>query len=324
VPDTHGTDKPRHPIQVVSRRTGISTDLLRAWERRYGAVTPWRSDSHRRLYSDQDIDRLTLLRRATEAGHSIGRLATLPDTDLLRIVAEDLTATVSRTTPKEKTEAPTSVDDTVRDALEAARRLDSRGLLTVLHRASLLLSPGDLIERVCVPLMRTLGDLWHRGELGIAHEHMATAVVRGLLSDLALFPDVSGTGPGLVVATPRGQQHELGALVVAATATATGWRVTYLGPDVPASDIAEAAQRIEAGAIALSITLPDRNGGLEEELRSLREQISNDTVLIVGGMAAPSLVHQLRDLGALLLGDMPSLRAILSSLRSENGSDHAA
>jgi methanogenic corrinoid protein MtbC1 len=321
VPNTHETDKPRHPIQVVSRRTGISTDVLRAWERRYGAVTPWRSDSQRRLYSDQDIDRLTLLRRATEAGHSIGQLATLADTDLLRIVAEDLTATISRTTPEEKPEAPTSVDDTVRDALEAARRLDPRGLLTVLQRASLLLSPGDLVERVCVPLMRTLGDLWHRGELGIAHEHMATAVVRGLLSDLALLPDVSGTGPTLVVATPRGQQHELGALVVAATATATGWKVTYLGTDVPATDVAEAVRRTEAGAVALSITLPDRNGDLVEELRSLREQISNDTVLIVGGMAAPSYVHQLRDLGALMLGDMPSLRAILSSLRSENGGD---
>ena len=97
--------------------------------------------------------------------------------------------------------------------------------------------------------------------------------------------------------------------------------MTYLGPDVPATDIAEAARRIEAEAIALSITLPDRTGDLVDELRSLREQISNDTVLIVGGMAAPSFVHQLRDLGALLLGDMPSLRAILSSLRSENGGD---
>ncbi|MDH3428172.1 MAG: MerR family transcriptional regulator, partial [Gemmatimonadota bacterium] len=88
--------EPEHPIQVVSHRTGLSADVLRAWERRYGAVRPDRSASRRRLYSDRDIERLILLRRATKAGRTIGQIATLPDDRLRQLVASDVTAGIRR------------------------------------------------------------------------------------------------------------------------------------------------------------------------------------------------------------------------------------
>jgi methanogenic corrinoid protein MtbC1 len=313
------TAKPRHPIQVVSRRTGISPDVLRAWERRYGAVTPNRSDTRRRLYSDADIDRLLLLRRATETGHSIGQVAELSDGELRTAITEDLTAVASRVVAPADTDSPATAAETLDSALQAVRELDASALQSALNRASLVLSPSDLIEHVFVPLIRTVGDEWHRGQLGIAHEHLASAIVRGLLSDLALLRHTDTSGPGLIVATPAGQLHELGALVVAATASSSGWSVTYLGPDVPAADIADAARRRGAQAVALSITLPDTQPDLSEELRSLRDLLAEDTVVVVGGMAAPAYLLPSREIGALLLGDMPSLRAILSTLRSKNG-----
>ena len=313
------TTGPRQPIQVVSRRTGISPDVLRAWERRYGAVMPNRSDTRRRLYSDADVDRLVLLRQATAAGHGIGQVAELSDEDIRALIREDLMAAARQGVAREELDVPTSAEGTLTDALQAVQDLDSAALQRTLNRASLVLSPGNLIERVFVPLMRTVGDEWHRGRLGIAHEHLATAIVRGVLSDLALLRDPDKSGPGLLVATPKGQYHELGALVVAATATSSGWNVTYLGPNVPASDIVEAVKQVDARAVALSITLPDDTQELGSELETLSGLLSRGTTLVVGGMAAPEYIRQLRQLGALVLGDMPSLRSILSSLRSENG-----
>ncbi|MGD8727337.1 MAG: MerR family transcriptional regulator, partial [Gemmatimonadales bacterium] len=180
------TSEPRHPIQVVARRTGITPDVLRAWERRYAAVAPGRSDTQRRLYSDADIQRLTLLKQATEAGHSIGQIADLPDEQLRERIAQDLEALGRQVVPAAGFDIPVTVEQALESALQAVRDLDPAELRLALNRASLVLSPGDLIERVFVPLMRTVGDEWHRGNLGIPHEHLATAVVRGVLSDLAL------------------------------------------------------------------------------------------------------------------------------------------
>ncbi len=312
-------DSPRHPIQVVSRRTGISPDVLRAWERRYRAVTPNRSETRRRLYSDADIERLTLLREATEAGRSIGLLAEESNETLRKLITDDQDAIARHTTTRADTAILEAAQVALSDALDAVRNLDAAGLRAVLSQVSLLLGPGELIERIFVPLMRTVGDLWHRGELGIAHEHLASAIVRGMLSEFALFRGSADSGPRLVVSTPAGQYHEMGALVVSATAASTGWNVTYIGSDVPASDIADAVTQVGARAVALSITLPDRSGGLNRELGLLGEHLPTGTTLLVGGLGVAQYYDMLRQLGALVLSDTASLRSVLSSLRSENG-----
>ncbi|MDH3456007.1 MAG: MerR family transcriptional regulator [Gemmatimonadota bacterium] len=310
--------QPRHPIQVVAKRTGLTADVLRAWERRYGAVVPGRSASRRRLYSDADIARLALLRQATEAGRSIGQLAELSDGELRRLVAEDLSAAVGQVRPVDSG-AANATQPFLESALSAVHALDGGALQSTLNRASLVLSPGDLIERLVVPLMRHVGDRWYRGELSIAHEHLATAVVRGMLSDLALTRTPMADGPSVVVATPANQMHELGALVVAATAAGTGWHVTYLGANVPAEDIAVTVERIGASAIALSVSHPNDDPALRDELRDLRARVGPGVAVLAGGAAAPDYGDAMKDIGALVLGDMPSLRAVLLSLRTEPG-----
>ena len=314
--------QPRHPIQVVAKRTGLTPDVLRAWERRYRAVVPTRSESRRRLYSDADIARLTLLRQSTEAGRSIGQLAALPDAQLRQLVAEDLRAAVGQPPSDNGDTAAAAAEPFLEEALSTVRALDGGALQSTLNRASLVVSPGDLIERVVVPLMRHVGELWYRGELSVAQEHLATAVVRGMLSDLALTRSPLREGPTVVVATPANQMHELGALVVAATAASTGWQVTYLGANVPAQDIAATVDRTAASAVALSVTHPIDDPALGNELRDLRAQVGPHVALLAGGAAALSYGKTLKEIGALVLGDMPSLRAVLVSLRAE-GVAHA-
>ncbi|MBE0595418.1 MAG: B12-binding domain-containing protein [Gemmatimonadales bacterium] len=308
---------PKHPIQVVTRRTGLSADVLRAWERRYEAVVPLRTGSRRRLYSDRDVERLGLLKQVTDAGRPIGQVARWTDAQLREVVQQDRAAEVARNTIG-SADRPGEFPPVLFDrALRAVEQLDGQGLQQALDTASMSLSPVDLAEQILVPVMRTVGERWGGGTLGIAHEHMASAIVRNALSSIVLSRHLPGNGPGLVVATPTGQIHELGALVVAATAASVGWRVTYLGTDLPTDDIAGAVIDTGAKGVALSLTHPADDPHMRPNLRALRTAIPAQAVLIVGGLAAPAYVDATEDSGMLLLRDMASLRAILLSLRAE-------
>lgn len=313
------SDEPRHPIQVVTRRTGLSPDVLRAWERRYEAVTPERTSTRRRLYSDRDIERLKLLKRATDGGRSIGQVAGWSDADLRSLVLEDRSADAARVAAVPEPGSETHALAVRAAAIQAIETLDGRQLQQTLETASLLMSPSELTETVVVPVMRTVGERWANGELGIAHEHLASAIVRNLLSGMVLSRNLPGTGPGIVVGTPTGQFHEMGGLVVAATAASAGWDVTYLGADLPHAAIASAVAETKARAVALSITHPGDDPNLPEELRALRASLPVRTVLLIGGLAAASYAEAMADTGALFLQNTGSLRTILASLRSENG-----
>jgi DNA-binding transcriptional MerR regulator len=162
-------DDKRHPIQVVVRRTGLTADVLRAWERRYGAIVPNRSPSGRRLYSDDDIERLRLLKRASGGGRSIGQIASLPTARLATIVRED-EAQEAKGGPADRASAEPRVEQYVGSAFAAVTDLDAAQLETVLSRATLALGAQDFLERVLAPVQERIGTGWRSGELSVAHE----------------------------------------------------------------------------------------------------------------------------------------------------------
>src|SRR5690242_7042924 len=166
LPDTQNAT-PRHPIAVVTERTGLSQDLLRVWERRYGAVIPARGAGGQRLYSDTDIERLTLLSSATRAGRSISHVARLSTADLAALVDEDIAA--RRRLPTAVV-AVSTARDLVGDAMTLARALDSTSLDDTLRRSVATLGISTFIESVAAPLLRRVGDEWHAGHLTLAQE----------------------------------------------------------------------------------------------------------------------------------------------------------
>jgi MerR family transcriptional regulator, light-induced transcriptional regulator len=311
-----------HPIKVVARRTGLTSHVIRVWEKRYGAVSPRRTPTNRRLYSDSEIERLGLLRRATLTGHSIGQIAQLPNERLRALVAAD--AMIAPVLPRAA--SPQSVDSSpplILDAsLEAVARLDAAALEAILTEAIVVLSQPVLIEQVIVPLMYSIGDRWHEGTLRAAHEHLASAVVRTALGSLSRGFGPSASDPTLVVATPTGQLHELGALIVAATAASNGWHVSYLGPSLPAEEIAAAARQNRACAVALSLVYPPDDPFLRGELIKLRRGLSEGIVVLVGGQAYDRYQDVLDKIGALVLKDLTELRKHLDILhvRQPHGS----
>jgi DNA-binding transcriptional MerR regulator len=304
----------RHPIQVVARRTGLSADVLRAWEKRYGILHPARSDGGRRLYSDDDIEYLRLLRRATGAGRSVGQLVELTHDALEAVVREDDSAAAA--VPSEFP-SPATADAVVDRAMEAIAALDARQLEIVLRRAMIEHDAARFLDAVIAPLLARVGAEWRDGRLTPAHEHLASRVVREALNEyMATFvprPDA----PRFLSATPQGQRHEFGAMLAAATAAAAGWRVTYLGADLPAASIAEATLQARASVVGLSILHPTDDPQLPVELKALRTALPLEVVMLVGGAGAAAYTRALRDIRAVQVSDMASLRPALVSLAGE-------
>lgn len=303
---------PQFPIQYVSRLTGLSAHVLRIWEQRYQAVQPRRTTTNRRLYSTGDITRLNLLREVTQAGHSIGQVAQLPTDSLDKLV------TASGSLPERALRPPAAAPMTVSfldDCLAAIKTLDAHALDNALQRGVTALGAFGLLQRVVAPLAQALGDLWREGTFTAAHEHFATAALRLFLGNFAKPFGAMDHAPVLIVATPAEQIHELGALLVAAAAANFGWQVTYLGVSLPAAEIAGAAKQLRARAVALSLVYPTDDPRMASELMRLREYLSDDIPLLVGGRAMPAYRDSLQKVGALTIENLEQLGSTLDNLR---------
>ena len=270
---------PRHPMRLVTRRTGLTPARLRIWERRYGVVRPGRTGGGQRLYSDDDIARLALLARATDAGHALPQIA--------KLSRDALTALLERDEPVPSATTAGSPDPALTDRLIGhVERLDGGGLERALRRAALSRGATAFAEGVVGPFLQAIGERWHGGTLSPAHEHLASAVVGRVIGWVTGQFLASDAAPAVVVATPQGERHELGAAVVAAAAAEAGWRVVYLGPDLPVADIAAAAAEIRARAVALSLVHTAEARSLGGEVARLAERLGRRVPLAIGGPAA--------------------------------------
>jgi DNA-binding transcriptional MerR regulator len=259
------------PMRVVTRMTGLSADVVRVWERRYAAITPDRTDGNARRYSSADIERLTCLRDAVAAGHSISAIANLPDA-ALRALAQPANAA-------------TETNPTLGPYLEAIERLDMPRAEAILARASQLLGPRQVVHELVIPLLREVGERWHAGDLSIAQEHAVSAQVRAHLATLVRNTALPTGAPRMIFATPPGHRHEMGALMAAVLASSRGVSPVYLGPDVPFEELALACKRARAEVVVLSVLL-EKSDPLERrrEVKGL-EALSRDVEVWLGAPA---------------------------------------
>lgn len=304
----------RHPIQVVARRTGLSADVLRAWEKRYGILRPSRSGGGRRLYSDGDVEYLLLLKRAMAAGRSVGSLAGRSSRDLAALVREDEAAASALAGA---VAVPADQEAVVDRAVAAVRALEGPTLDALLRRAMVEIDAVRFLERVVAPLLARIGEGWQSGELRPAHEHLASTVARGVLADFIAAFEARNGAPGIVLATPSGERHEFGAMLAAATAAAAGWRVTYLGADLPGEDIAAAARQAGARLVGLSLVNPADDAAVPEQIAALRARLPKGVAIVAGGAGAPTYQRYLREVGARVLPDLGRLRQTLAGVAGE-------
>lgn len=299
------------PIRYVARQTGLSTHLIRVWEKRYQAVIPQRTDTNRRIYTEGDIKRLQLLKKAVKVGHNISQVANLTSEDLMRLINLDSPDVVDVSSDIEQK----SLDATYffRLSLASVVNLDAAGLEDTLDQAAVHLTKLELIDDVIVPLCKEMGELWKRGDQKVITEHLAVPVIRAFLWDLLRSTQVSEESPKIVISTPSGQMHELGALTIALIACESGWRPLYFGPNLPAEEIAAAVAYTKALAVALSTTLQADNHRLLLELKKLRRYLSNDTAILIGGQAASGIADLLDSIGIQYVTDVAGFRQALDN-----------
>ncbi len=317
--DTAELQTPRYPVRLVAVRTGLNPHVLRAWERRYGVVTPTRSDGGQRLYSQLDIERLSRFRRLTERGHAIGHIASLGLDELARLDEESAVEPPRGARPDTPpVRSPVgSVDDITAAALRATRRLDAAELQAILERAAVTLGVPDFLDGVVATVLEDIGRGWKERSVSIAQEHLATAVFRRVLAWLLGVYEVNGAAPRLVVATPPGQLHELGALMVAVSAASEGWAVTYLGPDLPVADLVSAAAQTGARAVAISVVYVPDGRDVAAALRETRAGLPARVPLLLGGAAAPGIGLEREVADVVVIDSLAELRALLRRMGDE-------
>jgi DNA-binding transcriptional MerR regulator len=250
-------------IGELSRRSGVSPELLRAWERRYGLLRPTRSAGGLRLYSPDDLARVRAMQHHLADGFAAAEAAVL----------------ASRT-PRPSDQSITA--PAAKDELAAAlASFDDADAHTVFDDLLARLSIDTLLRDVILPYLHELGERWERGEASIAQEHFASTVLRGRLLGLARGWG-RGIGPIAVLACAPGEQHDLGLIAFGLALRSRGWRIVYLGNDTPIASIADAARSCTPAAVIVSAVDPRVFRRHAEALR----QLARDNRLYLGGAGA--------------------------------------
>jgi MerR family transcriptional regulator, light-induced transcriptional regulator len=261
-----------YPLRSAARLTGLSPELLRAWERRYGVVEPLRTPGGTRRYRASDLERLRLLKAAIEVGHRIGSLAGLSNAELEQL------GSVRESAPSNRLEE-------ILGSLDALDGAEAQRLLALQLSA---LGAVRFAREVAMPLVREIGERWIGQRMRIDSEHLATAVLRSMLGS-ALQPGAAALrGARIVFATLAGERHELGLLMAALSAMGAGANPVYLGPEVPVEDLLHAVERSRSAALALSVVAASASE-VAASLAALRAGLPADVHLWVGGAGAGRL-----------------------------------
>jgi len=184
-----------------------------------------------------------------------------------------------------------------------------------LMRGLVLLGHQGLLRKVIAPLTQSIGELWREGSLTAAHEHFASASLRVFLTNASRPYAQPANAPLLVVTTPTGQLHELGAVIISSAARHAGWNVAFLGTSLPAAEIAGAAAQKDARAVALSIVYPSDDSSLPAELELLRKLLPRQTAIITGGRAAGAYREGRDRIQASIITDLEDFARALDRLR---------
>jgi len=266
----------QYSIKAVALATGLSVETLRAWERRYRIVEPQRTSSGHRVYTSRDVARLRVLRETTDRGHAIGKIAHLSDAELGCLLTD------------RHEDHPNQAPAVALSAriLAAIERYDMDECDQALAMAFALLPIADVVSEVLSPVLREVGDRWHRGVFTVGQERLISSSVRRQISSLLNTYNNMAKGAPVVFATVSGEPHELGILMFALLAASRKVRACYLGADLPPEEISNFATRVGAAAVAVSLVLADNLDSSLEKLSILRGGLPDSTEIWIGGAAS--------------------------------------
>jgi DNA-binding transcriptional MerR regulator len=263
-------DDPKYTIKTVSTQTGIRPVTLRAWERRHEVLSPHRSDNRYRLYSDRDVAILRWLKNRIDSGVSISSAVQ----ELRGMTRQDLWPDAVPTAPtRPSTNSSTPPSAYARQLRDALIKHNEISAGEVLHETHAIFDLTTVFMEIIIPCLVDIGEAWYTGKILATTEHFASAFLRGkLLSLLQAYPSRRNAGYILIGCAPT-EQHELGTLMLAVLLRSYGYRVEYLGPDIPLEDLVEYSSYEHPAMVILSaMTLPAalELKRFQEKLRKIR------------------------------------------------------
>lgn len=266
-------------IHIAAELSGVRVELIRAWERRYGVLSPQRTPAGYRVYTDQDVALLKRLKKLTDEGVAISEAAKL---------LPQLRAEVSAESPAFTGQGHgASLDAWLEAALAAAGAYDQARVSAVLDEVLAALPPLRAFDDVLAPLQREVGERWHAGQLTVAQEHLVTQVVRARLVGLLHAAPNSGRKHAVLACFPD-EEHEVGLLGVALRLRHSGVRVTLLGQRMPATDLGRAVAELRPDFVGLSAVNDKGAEVFGDALARLVEALPGGVPVWVGGPAAQS------------------------------------
>jgi MerR family transcriptional regulator, light-induced transcriptional regulator len=263
-------DEPKYTIKAVCSQTGIRPVTLRAWERRHEVLTPHRSDNRYRLYSERDVGILRWIKNRVESGVSISSAANEMRNMMKNGIYPEAVLPAPSIIASPGNILPSEYASQLYDALinhDEARCSD------LMRSISSSFELNTLCTEILIPVLVDIGDAWYNGKIRVATEHFASSFIRGkLLSILQTYP-IRRNSPHILLGCGPTEQHEVGGLMLAAMLRGTGYRVEFLGPDLPLEDLVDYADFEHPDMIILSATMPEAAAELmrmQKELDKLR------------------------------------------------------
>ena len=260
-----------YSIAAVERDTGLSKDVLRMWERRYGFPQPGRDTNGERSYPAEQVERLRLIKRLMDQGHRPGKLVQAsPDT---------LTQLLPRIPSK-----PQAVDtEPLLPLLDRILESDTGGFQQMMQQRLAREGLQRFVMDTVAPLTVAVGTAWEEGRVAVFEEHLYTEQTKRLLRQALAGLPQGRNSPRILLTTPPDEQHELGLLMAEMLLTLEGAICIPLGTQMPMMDIRRAAEVYAADIVALSISASYPARKIAPMLLQLRQLLSEKTGLWAGG-----------------------------------------
>ncbi len=294
-----------HRIHRVSKLTGLSKDVIRAWERRYGLLKPLRGPNRYRIYTDEDVALLRFLQAEMEKGYSIGDLASQGREALLARMREAGPTVTAASTPYE---------GVLRELVAALTPLEKTLFERRLTGAVAVIPFEEALFRILIPLQTLVGELWHEEKVSVAVEHYVTKLVQQKLFSIMNHLPVREEGPKVIVGCAPEEEHEISAQAVAYICAVRGCRVYYLGPNVPVAALVLLCDRIDPDLVLLSLTVAPQRDRAEELAKELSKQLARSYPVFLGGAGALALREVFQREKIEVLDDLPALERRLPPL----------
>lgn len=296
-------EKPQFTIAAVERDVGLSKDVLRVWERRYGFPTPGRDANGERLYPAEQVKRLRLIKRLMDQGHRPGRLLASP-LDVL----EGLSAGHKTATPSSVAERANELGELI----DLLRKHDAAAYLQSLQQQLARQGLRNFVQDTVAPMALQIGTAWEEGRLQVFEEHLFTELTTRVLRN-AIGAVPGGRKPKVMLTTLPNEPHEMGLLMVEALLSLEGAQCVSLGTQMPLLDIgqASAAHRADVVALSFSAAFPARQ--IPQLLQQLRAALPRAVQLWVGGAAVRRLAPPQ---GVTVFGTLDEAAAAVANWRA--------